>query len=294
MAAKGRRWLVTGAHGQLGGYLANRLHLDHGNFQAMVRSELDITSRASIDAVLRDYRPSVVINTAAYTAVDNAEIDEDAARLVNATGPRLLAEAMAATTGRLIHVSTDYVFDGTADHPYEVDDPTNPQGVYGRTKLEGELAVREVLPDRSHVVRTAWVYGGPGPNFLTTMRRLEREQDVVRVVEDQIGSPTYVGDLAGALLELGRSRLPGGTLHYVNGSQASWYGLTLEIFRLIGADPARVQPVDSSAFPRPAKRPAWSVLSTKSWTDAGLSIPRPWQPALAHAIFLNPQHPGAP
>lgn len=289
--AEGLRWLVTGAHGQLGGFLADQLRLDHRDFLALTRGELDITSPSSIDAAFSDYKPSVVINTAAYTAVDNAEVDEDRARLVNATGPRLLAEALAGTTGRLIHVSTDYVFDGTADHPYEVDDPTGPQGVYGRTKLEGEIAVREVLPTRSYVVRTAWVHGGPGPNFLTTMRRLAGEQDVVRVVEDQIGSPTYAGDLARGLIELGRSSVSGRTLHYANAGQASWYGLTVEIFRLLGADPSRVHPVDSAAFPRPAKRPAWSVLSTKSWTDAGLTAPRAWQAALAQAIALDPPRP---
>ncbi|HEV7206107.1 MAG TPA: dTDP-4-dehydrorhamnose reductase [Jatrophihabitans sp.] len=284
----GRRWLVTGANGQLGGFLADRLRLDNRDFAALTRDELDITSAASIDAALRDVRPSVVINAAAYTAVDRAEVDEDRARLVNATGPQLLAEALAERGGRLIHVSTDYVFDGTADHPYKIDDPTGPQSAYGRTKLAGEQAVRAALPERSHVVRTAWVYGGPGANFVNTMRRLEGERETVQVVADQIGSPTFAADLAAGLVELAGADVPGGLLHYVNAGQASWFELTREIFRLIGADPARVQPVDSAAFPRPAKRPAWSVLSTRSWTAAGLGAPQPWPDALARAIALDP------
>jgi dTDP-4-dehydrorhamnose reductase len=159
--------------------------------------------------------------------------------------------------------------------------------VYGRSKLAGEQAVRAALPD-SHVVRTAWVYGGPSPNFVDTMIKLEQSRDTLDVVDDQIGSPTWVRDLAAALIALGSSATPGGVLHYVNTGQASWCDLAREVFRLVGADPSRVRPVSSAQFPRPAPRPAWSVLGTTSWTNRELPAPRSWQAALADALAGQP------
>jgi dTDP-4-dehydrorhamnose reductase len=274
-------WLVTGAGGQVGHRVVALLREAGTPVVAPMHAELDITDPGAVEALIAEHRPEVVINAAAYTAVDIAEQDEAGADRVNHLGPRYLAEALARHRGRLVHVSTDYVFDGTATRPYEPDDPTGPRSAYGRTKLAGEQAVRAALPDRAHVVRTAWVYGGPNPNFVDTMRRLERERDTVDVVADQVGCPTWAADLAAALVELGRADLPGGVLHYVNAGRASWYDLAREVFRLAGADPSRVHPVDTAAFPRPAPRPAWSVLSTKAWTAAGLTVPRPWQDALA-------------
>jgi len=268
--------LVTGGTGQLGHHLAQR-----PGVVALSRADLDITSPDSVFDAIAHHRPDAVINAAAYTAVDAAEEDEAAAGLVNESAPGVLATALALHGGRLIHVSTDYVFDGTATKPYEPDDAVGPRTAYGRTKLAGEAAVREALPDTSYVVRTAWVYGGPSPNFVDTMRRLEKERDTIDVVADQIGSPTYVADLADALLELARSAVPAGVLHYVNAGTASWFDLARETFRLVGADPDRVRPTTTDKFPRPAPRPAWSVLSTKAWTDADLTAPRPWQDALA-------------
>src|SRR5664279_6084337 len=165
------RWLVTGASGQLGHNVTARLQRDGADVVALTRHELDITARAEVERAIATHRPDVVINAAAYTAVDAAETDEHTAHLVNAVGPELLAGALAESGGRLIHVSTAYVFDGTADRPYEPDDPVGPQTAYGRTKLAGEIAVRSVLPERSHIVRTAWVWGGPGPNFVDTILR---------------------------------------------------------------------------------------------------------------------------
>jgi dTDP-4-dehydrorhamnose reductase len=275
------RWLVTGGGGQLGTHAAALL----GNRAVVLsRPDLDITDPGAVERVIAEHRPDVVLNAAAYTAVDAAETDEPGAALVNETGPRLLAEALARHGGRLIHVSTDYVFAGDATRPYEPDDPTGPRTAYGRTKLAGERAVRAALPDRSHVVRTAWVYGGPSANFVDTMLRLERERDTVDVVADQTGSPTWVRDVAAALIELGDAAPPAGVLHYANGGQASWFELARAVFRLAGADPDRVHPTTSAAFVRPAPRPAWSVLSARSWTAAGLSAPRPWPEALAAAL----------
>ena len=279
------RWLVTGAGGQLGTHLLQLL--DGADALAVTRAELDITDGDAVDALIRNARPDVVVNAAAYTAVDAAEEAVDAAFAGNERGPRLLAESLARHGGRLVHVSTDYVFAGDAARPYEPDDPTGPRTVYGRSKLAGEQAVRAALPD-SHVVRTAWVYGGPSPNFVDTMIKLEQSRDTLDVVDDQIGSPTWVRDLAAALIALGSSATPGGVLHYVNTGQASWCDLAREVFRLVGADPSRVRPVSSAQFPRPAPRPAWSVLGTTSWTNRELPAPRSWQAALADALAGQP------
>jgi dTDP-4-dehydrorhamnose reductase len=277
-------WLVTGGGGQLAHHLVELLRDTGAQVAAPPHDALDITDAAQIESAIAEHRPDVLINTAAYTAVDAAEEDEPRADLVNRVGPGLLATALGRSGGRLIQISTDYVFAGDATSPYQVDAPVGPTGAYGRTKLAGEQAVRAALPDRAHVVRTAWLYGGPGPNFVDTMLRLEGERDTVDVVADQVGSPTWARDLAAALIELGTADVEAGVLHYVNSGQASWFDLAREAFRLAGADPERVRPVDTAAFPRPAPRPAWSVLSTDAWIGAGLTAPRPWPDALADAL----------
>lgn len=275
------KYLITGAGGQLAVHLDRALAGSGDDVVTLGIDALDITDSASVDAAVREHRPDVLINAAAYTAVDQAEQDEDTAYRVNATGPALLATALARYGGRLVHVSTDYVFAGDATVPYTPGDEPDPRTAYGRTKLAGERAVRELLPDASWVVRTAWVYGGPTPNFVDTMLRLEGERETLDVVDDQLGCPTWVADLADGLLELARSAVPAQTLHYVNAGQASWCEFAREIFRLTGADPERVRGVDTASFPRPAPRPAWSVLSTESWAAAGLTPPRDWRDALA-------------
>lgn len=275
------RWLVTGVGGQLGTHLCELLADEE--VVGVTVDELDITVAADVHATVGDVRPDVLLNAAAYTAVDAAETDQETAFAVNELGPRLLAEAMSRHGGRMVHVSTDYVFDGRGDHPYEPDDPTAPTTVYGRSKLAGERAVLETLAD-AHIVRTAWVYGGPSPNFVDTMVKLEQTRETVDVVSDQLGSPTWVRDLAGALIQLGSSDAPPGVLHYVNTGVASWFDLAQEVFRLVGADPARVHPVSTEAFPRPAPRPAWSVLSTASWTNCSFPAPRDWRDALRECL----------
>jgi dTDP-4-dehydrorhamnose reductase len=279
------RWLVTGAGGQLGTHL--EALLEPPSVVVLGRAELDITVAAEVDAVMKDVRPDVVINAAAYTAVDDAETDEGAAQLVNGTAPGIVAAAAGRIGARLVHVSTDYVFDGTATTPYEPADPPAPRTAYGRTKLAGEMAALDALPS-AVVVRSAWVYGGPGRNFVDTMLDLEQTRDTVDVVADQIGSPTWAHDLAGALVAVGASEVSGAVLHYVNAGQASWFELAQEVFRLVGAEPERVQPVTSAEFVRPAPRPAWSVLSTRSWTDRGLPAPRHWRDALRDCLSPDP------
>lgn len=298
------RVLVTGAAGQLGADLCrlldDRMTEPDSPVRAwagLTRAELDITDPARVRAVLRDQaRPAkvqgglVVVNTAAWTDVDGAEADEAGAYAVNATGPGHLAAACAEVDATLVHVSTDYVFDGKAAKPYEIDDETGPAGAYGRTKLAGEQAVRALLPASSYIVRTAWVYGETGRNFVKTMARLARERGAVSVVDDQTGSPTWSADLAAALIDLAAAasarsaRVPPGVYHYTNAGETTWYGFARQIMIELGLDPAIVSPTTTDAFPRPAARPAYSVLSARSWLDARLPAPRPWEDALQAAF----------
>jgi dTDP-4-dehydrorhamnose reductase len=279
------RWLITGSYGQLGTDLQVVLGDDPAaEVTAVDVDSLDITDQGAVDKAVESFRPDVLVNAAAFTAVDAAEEREDVAYQVNAVGPAVLAAALSRHGGRLIHVSTDYVFAGDADRPYEVDDAPDPRSAYGRTKLAGERAVRELLPDASYVVRTAWVYGGTGANFVKTMARLERERETVSVVDDQRGSPTWSADLARGLVELGRSQVPAGTLHCTGSGDTTWFGFTQAIFAELGADPARVLPTTTDQFPRPAPRPAYSVLSDTAWRAAGLTPMPGWREALGTAF----------
>lgn len=281
--------VVTGAAGQLGSQLLGR---GGASVRGLTSAELDITDPVSIYDALGDLGPGdVLINCAAYTAVDNAETDRQAALDVNAAGPGYLAEHTARTGTRLIHISTDYVFTGLASRPLEPGDPTGPDSVYGATKLAGEHAVRAIDPNAT-IVRTAWVYtGAPGASdFVGTMRRLESQRDTVSVVTDQVGSPTYSGDLADGLLELVRdvgrpeSEAAGRILHASNAGSCSWFDLAQAVFAEVGADPARVLPTTTAEFPRPAPRPPYSVLSGRAWQSAQLTPLRDWRAALAAAI----------
>jgi dTDP-4-dehydrorhamnose reductase len=281
------RWLITGSYGQLGTDLQGVLaETPDEVVRAVDVDVLDITDAAAVDAFIADCDPDILVNAAAYTAVDAAEENEELAFRVNATGPAVLAAAMARHGGKLVHVSTDYVFAGDGVRPYEVDDTPDPHSAYGRTKLAGELAVRELLSDASYVVRTAWVYGGTGANFVKTMVRLQGERDTVSVVDDQRGSPTWSADLARALVELARSKAAPGIYHCTGGGSTTWFGFNQAIFEELGADPARVLPTTTDAFPRPAPRPAYSVLSDSSWREAGLTPMPDWRDAL-HTAFAT-------
>lgn len=281
------RFLVTGAGGQLGADLMRIL--PPGDTVGVTRAELDVADPAAVEKAVVDARPDVVFNAAAYTKVDAAEEDEATALAVNADGPANLARVCALHGGAVVHVSTDYVFAGDATRPYEPGDPVGPRSAYGRTKLAGEQALRELLPERSWVVRTAWVYGESGPNFVRTMLKLEATRDTVDVVDDQRGSPTWSRDLAAALVELAASGTRPGILHATNSGDTTWFGLARAIFAEAGADPERVRPTTTDRFPRPAPRPPYSVLSDATWRAAGLTPLRSWQDALHAALTEAPE-----
>jgi dTDP-4-dehydrorhamnose reductase len=271
-------WLITGAGGMLGTELNGLLRARGERVNAVARADLDLLDETAIRDALHEHRPETVVNCAAWTAVDDAETHEEAALAVNGTAVAALAAACTSVGATLIQVSTDYVFDGTATEPYAEDQPTAPVNAYGRTKLAGEWAV--LAAAAGYVVRTAWLYGEHGPNFVKTMARLAAERDTVDVVSDQYGQPTWTADLAERIIELAGSKAPRGVYHATNSGRTSWYGLAREVFTLLGLDPDRVHPTTSEKFPRPAHRPACSVLGHGAWSAAGLPAMRHWQEAL--------------
>lgn len=274
------RYLITGAAGMLGRDLQDALA--GRDVTALGRADLDVTDAAAVAAAVAGH--DVVINSAAYTKVDDAESHEDDAYAVNARGPAVLATATSAAGAKLVHVSTDYVFDGTGTAPYAEDAPLAPLGAYGRTKAAGEEAIRATAPDSSWIVRAAWLYGAHGPNFAKTMVRLAGSHETVSVVTDQVGQPTWTGDLARQIVAMLDAEVPAGTYHGTNGGQGSWFDFTKAIFAEVGLDPERVLPTDSAAFVRPAPRPAYSVLGHDAWSRAGLAPMRDWREALHAAV----------
>lgn len=278
------RIVITGAGGQVGRFLAAEAARRSLDALALTSAQWDITDADAAERIVA--AGDVVVNCAAYTAVDAAESDPERAHAVNAAGPGIVAQACATAGARMIHISTDYVFSGSFDgapRPYDVDDVTGPLSVYGKTKLAGERAVHAALPD-AHVVRTAWVYTGDGSDFVGTMRRLAAGDEPVTVVDDQIGSPTYVADLVSALLEIAERPSVPPLLHIANDGAASRFEQARAVFEGVGADPERVRPVSSEDAPRPAARPPYSALSGRAATAAGLAPLRPWRDALAEAI----------
>ncbi|MFC9975253.1 dTDP-4-dehydrorhamnose reductase [Spirillospora sp. NPDC127200] len=277
-------WLVTGAHGMLGREVVAVLRERGDRVWALGRDGLDIGDPRAVDAAVRDRRPDVVVNCAGWTRVDDAEEHEPEALRTNGDGVRHLSLACRAAGARLVHLSTDYVFDGTAARPYAEDHPPHPISAYGRTKLAGERAVLGVLPDTGYVVRTAWLYGRHGRNFVTTMIALEAERDTLEVVADQRGQPTWARDVARQIVPLADSGAAPGIYHATNAGEATWHALAQEVFRLLGADERRVRPTTAERFRRPAPRPAYSVLGHGRWAEAGRPPPRDWRSALRAAF----------
>lgn len=280
------RIVISGAGGQVGRRLAAQATREGRDVLALASSQWDITDAAAAEQIVRG--GDVVVNCAAYTNVDGAESDEQAAYAVNAVGPQNIARACARVGAALVHISTDYVFDGdfatAAPRPYEPDDEVGPLSVYGHTKLAGEYAVLDAL-SAATVVRTAWVYtGGTGTDFVATMRRLAAGDDTVTMVDDQIGSPTYVADLVAALLQVVDGQVDARVVHAANQGAVSRFEQTCAVFAGLGADPERVRPVSSADYPRPAPRPGYSVLGSRASAEAGLLPLRGWHDALVEAL----------
>ncbi|MFC4109036.1 dTDP-4-dehydrorhamnose reductase [Micromonospora zhanjiangensis] len=279
------QWLVTGAGGMLGHDLRAVLAERDRPVTAATRADLDLTDAVAVRAAVAGH--PVVINAAAWTDVDRAEADEAAATAVNGDGVANLARACAETGARLLTVSTDYVFPGDATGPYPEDAPTAPVNAYGRSKLAGEQAVARLLPDTGYVVRTAWLYGRHGRNFVSTMLRLADTHPELDVVDDQVGQPTWSYALAERLVELADAalvgRAPAGVYHATASGQTTWYGLARAAFALGGLDPDRIRPTTSEKFLRPAARPGYSVLGHERWTLAGLDPLPDWHVMLTTA-----------
>ena len=278
------RWLVTGSSGMLGADLIAALASRGEPATGMDRASLDVTDAAAvIDAIAR-CRPDVVVNCAAWTAVDDAEASEEQALAVNAGGAANLAAASAGVGARLVQISTDYVFPGDADRPYAEDGVPAPGTAYGRTKLAGEQAVLSRLPGSGYVVRTAWLYGAHGPSFVRTMIQLADQRPTVDVVDDQHGQPTWTVDVVRQIIALAHSAAAPGIYHATSSGQTTWFVLAREIFGLLGADPSRVRPIPGSALPRPAPRPAYSVLGHDAWAEASIAPIGEWRTALHRAF----------
>lgn len=279
-------WLITGSEGQLGTCLVSILRNLKIECHGVARQQLNITDAHQIRTLFKDLRPQVVVNAAAWTKVDDAEDHEDSAFAVNCTGARHVAEGAHHIGARLVHISTDYVFDGKASSPIPEQTPGNPLGAYGRTKWAGEQAIREVLPEDSLIVRTAWLYSEYGANFAKTMARRAVEQQPARVVNDQFGQPTLASDLAIHIVNLVENHAPAGTYHGTNSGETTWFGFAQMIYKLIGADPNLVSPVPSTEYPTRAVRPNYSVLGHTKTLDAGLKEMRHWEEAVRSSMSV--------
>ena len=296
------RWLVTGAGGMLGRDVVDLLAARGEDFTPLARADLDITDASAVAAAIGHAKPDVVVNCAAWTAVDAAEAHEDEALAINSGGAACLAAACADAGAVLVHPSTDYVFDGRRPPRTPRRGPA-PRSAYGRTKLAGEVAVRAALPDSCYVVRTAWLYGAHGRNFVHTMLRLARAGTSPGVVDDQRGQPTWTGDVAVAIHALVTADAPAGVYHATSSGETTWFGLAQEVFRLYQSaqaeDPQDLQnpqkadvertvisprPISTAEYPLPAPRPAYSVLGHAAWAAAGIAPIGDWRDALHRAF----------
>ena len=281
------RLMITGAGGMTGAEVVRQSETSGIECAAFTRGDLDISDAEAVFAAVRKSAPDIVVNAAAYTAVDQAESDEEQATLVNGYGAGNVARAAAMTGAGVIHISTDYVFDGMSSEPYLPSDRTNPLGAYGRSKLAGENAVRSAS-ERHMIVRTSWVYSHEGRNFVRTMLRLASSGTELRVVDDQHGSPTSAADLAGALIRAAEAMCStpslNGTYHFTNSGMTTWYDFATAIFELRGGSVPVIRPVSTAEYPTPAKRPLWSLLDCTSFErNVGITA-RPWRTALRQTL----------
>jgi dTDP-4-dehydrorhamnose reductase len=278
-------WLITGGTGQLGIAVSQELGERGLNFHAWGPQDLNITQGPIVREFIAKLSPTVIVNCAAWTDVDGAEDNEVLASRINSDGAENIALAAKQSGAKLIHISTDYVFSGESQTPWQVTDEINPQSAYGRTKAAGERRVLTTYPENSSIVRTAWLYSPWGKNFVKTMTRLAiKGEGEVRVVDDQVGQPTSATYLARQLVALGQSNAPAGIYHGTNSGLATWFEFAQEIFRLAGAEVGRIKAVSSTEFIRPANRPSYSVLSHDSWSNTSVQPMRDWRIALADAM----------
>lgn len=276
--------LITGAHGQLGSEI-QAISADHPghNYYFTDVDTLDITDKAAILRYAQENNINVIVNCAAYTAVDNAEDNQEAANLINHLAPGQLAEVAQQTDADFIHISTDYVFNGTNHTPYKEEEPTCPASVYGSTKLAGEELVMKNC-EKALIIRTAWLYSSFGNNFVKTMLRLGRERNALGVIFDQVGTPTYARDLAQAIMAIINHGLVGGIYHYSNEGVCSWYDFTKTIHRIAGITTCKVSPLHTDEYPTKAARPHYSVLDkTKIKQTFGIEIPH-WEESLQQCL----------
>jgi dTDP-4-dehydrorhamnose reductase len=280
--------LVTGAQGQVGSALVESAP-PFVEVVGLNHEELDVVDERAVHACIENIRPAVILNAAAFTAVDRAETEHDACRRINADGPRNLAIAARAVGARLVQLSTDFVFDGSASSPYKPDAVTNPLSVYGRTKLEGENAALDILGERAVVLRTAWIYARTGTNFLRTMLRLMRESRSLRVVADQIGTPTSAHSVSEALWAIVAHPHLSGIYHWTDAGVASWYDFAVAIAELAAArrlvaQDVEVIPITTQEYPTPARRPPYSVLDKTSTVSAIGKTPVHWRRNLQYVL----------
>lgn len=275
--------LVTGASGQLGYDVCRELSSRGIDYQGIGSKDIDITDQKALFEYMKLYRPDAVIHCAAYTAVDKAESEQAKCFAVNESGTRNIAEACRQIGAKLLYLSTDYVFSGDGDHFYEVDDPTGPQNIYGKSKLAGEQAIQKLLT-KYFIVRISWVFGINGKNFIKTMLRLSESHENVRVVNDQIGSPTYTADLAPLLCEMILTEKYG-VYHATNEGTCSWADLAREIFRLAGKNVV-VEEIPTREYLTPAVRPLNSRLSKRSLDEAGFDRLPDWKEAVERFLLI--------
>ena len=284
-AFKQMKWLIAGANGQLGRCLQQTLESNSIDHAAYSKEELDISVYSQVQDVINRVKPDVIVNTAAFTNVDQAEIEQSEAFTINQNGVANLATASKSINARFVHFSTDYVFSGERTNPWQVSDATNPISKYGESKLAGELGIARIYPDNSLIIRTAWLYSPFGKNFYKTMlNKAINSQETVRVVNDQIGQPTNANDLAELTVRaIFKKALPG-IYHGTNSGACSWFEFAKYIFEIVGEDVARVTPVLSSEFTTKAERPKYSVLDNEKWSEFGILPLGPWKDSVQKVL----------
>lgn len=285
------KWLITGAGGMVGTDLCDELTVRGEDVVALTRDDLDVTDSRSVDACVSDHAPAIIVNCAAYTKVDQAEAEESAANVINGSAVELLATAANSAGALLVQISSDFVFDGSKRSPYEVTDSTHPLSAYGRSKLLGEIAATHA--EKHLIVRTSWLFGTNGPNFVEAIRnQIRNGAERLRVVEDQRGRPTYTPHLARAVVRLGmmaqHTDLARGIVHYADADECSWFDFAKAIVEESGVTIA-VNPITTDEFPRPAKRPPYSVLSTERYERLTGITPEAWREGLREYLSSRPR-----